>query len=132
MSELKLDLKEVGKDLEEQLKDLVPVRTRRLKNSIKYEIHETKDGYEILLEMEDYFTWLKPRRKPSKLPTRKELADARPPLPKMNDLGRVKSTQLSPRASSIMKKINFKTALEKIDKKDFEEQIKKILTYDKL
>ena len=55
MSEIKLNVNPVGQDLVDQLRDLVPVRTGRLKNSIQYKVKEVKDGYIISLIMEDYF-----------------------------------------------------------------------------
>lgn len=130
MSEFKLDLTPVGEDIVQQLKDLVPVRTGRLRNSISYEIREVKDGYVITLVMEDYMKWLKYRRKPRTLPTPRELAMARPPLPKMNNLGLVWQADLSPRAKGIMESIDYVEALSTLDPDIIENQIKNILTYD--
>lgn len=130
MSEFKLDLTPVGEDIVQQLKDLVPVRTGRLRNSISYEIREVKDGYVITLVMEDYMKWLKYRRKPRTLPTPRELAMARPPLPKMNDLGLVRQLDLSPRAKGIMESIDYVEALSTLYPDIIENQIKNILTYD--
>ena len=53
MSEIKINLNDVGQDLVDQLRDLVPVRTGRLKNSISYQIQEEEDGYVISMMMED-------------------------------------------------------------------------------
>lgn len=130
MSELKLNLNPVGQDLVEQLKELVPVRTGRLKNSIQYQIKEDAEGYVISLIMEDYFKWLKDRRLPQRLPTSKELSLASPPLPKMNRLGVVKQADLSSRSRGIMERVDIVEALSTLDPKVIEEQIKEILTYD--
>lgn len=130
MSELKLNLNPVGQDLVEQLRELVPVRTGRLKNSIQYQIKEDAEGYVISLIMEDYFKWLKDRRLPQRLPTLKELSLASPPLPKMNRLGVVKQADLSSRSRGIMERVDIVEALSTLDPKVIEEQIKEILTYD--
>lgn len=130
MSELKLNLNPVGQDLVEQLRELVPVRTGRLKNSIQYQIKEDAEGYVISLIMEDYFKWLKDRRLPQRLPTSKELSLASPPLPKMNRLGVVKQADLSSRSRGIMERVDIVEALSTLDPKVIEEQIKEILTYD--
>lgn len=127
MSDIKLNLKPVGQHLQNQLKSLVPVRTGRLRDSISYIIREEHDGYVISFQMEDYFAWLKPRKAPPTLPTRKELMMARPPLPKMNTLKSVKDSDLSPRAQKIMKSVDIKTAIDQIDKKELEEKIKEII-----
>ena len=47
MSEIKLNVNPVGQDLVEQLRNLVPVRTGRLKKSIQYQVKEVSDGYVI-------------------------------------------------------------------------------------
>ena len=39
MSEIKLNVNPVGQDLVDQVRDLVPVRTGRLKNSIQYKVN---------------------------------------------------------------------------------------------
>lgn len=130
MSELKLNLNPVGQDLVEQLRELVPVRTGRLKNSIQYQIKEDAEGYVISLIMEDYFKWLKDRRLPQRLPTSKELSLASPPLPKMNRLGVVKQADLSSRSRGIMERVDIVEALSTLDPKVIEEQIKEILNYD--
>lgn len=132
MSEIKLDITPVAEDIVQQLKELVPVRTGRLKNSIQYEVREDRDGYVITLIMEDYFKWLKVKTKPSRLPSAKELAMANPPLPKMNNLGLVKQSELSPRSRSILDRIDIMEALSTLDKTVIEKQIKEIFTYDKL
>ena len=130
MSEIKLNVNPVGNDLVDQLRSLVPVRTGRLKNSIKYQVREVTDGYVISLIMEDYFKWLKPRKLPPKLPTARELSLAAPPLPKMNTLGIVKQADLSPRAKGIMDRIDIAEAVTTLDPRIIEEQIKDILKYD--
>lgn len=130
MSELKLNLNPVGQDLVEQLRELVPVRTGRLKNSIQYQVKEDAEGYVISLIMEDYFKWLKDRRLPQRLPTSKELSLASPPLPKMNRLGVVKQADLSSRSRGIMERVDIVEALSTLDPKVIEEQIKEILNYD--
>lgn len=130
MSEIKLNLNPVGQDLIDQLRSLVPVRTGRLKNSIQYRIKEEQDGYVVSLLMEDYFKWLKNRRLPQRLPTPRELSQASPPLPKMNTLGIVKQSDLSPRSSGIMDRVDLMEALSTLDPKIIEEQIKDILKYD--
>ena len=130
MSEIKLNLNPVGQDLVDQLRSLVPVRTGRLKNSIQYRIKEEQDGYVVSLLMEDYFKWLKNRRLPQRLPTPKELSQASPPLPKMNTLGIVKQSDLSPRSRGIMDRVDLMEALSTLDPKIIEEQIKDILKYD--
>lgn len=130
MSEIKLNLNPVGQDLVDQLRSLVPVRTGRLKNSIQYRIKEEQDGYVISLLMEDYFKWLKNRRLPQRLPTPRELSQASPPLPKMNTLGIVKQSDLSPRSRGIMDRVDLMEALSTLDPKIIEEQIKDILKYD--
>lgn len=130
MSEIKLNVNPVGQDLVDQLRSLVPVRTGRLKNSIKYQVREVTDGYVISLIMEDYFKWLKDRKMPPKLPTARELSLAAPPLPKMNTLGIVKQADLSPRTKGIMDRIDIAEAVTTLDKKIIEEQIKDILKYD--
>ena len=132
MSEIELDITPVAQDIVDQLKSLVPVRTGRLRNSISYSVREVDDGYIIELVMEDYFKWLKVRRKAPRLPTAKELAMARPPLPKMNTLGRVPVRDLSPRAKGIMDSVDIVEAMTTLDKRVLEEQIKDILGYDKL
>lgn len=129
MSELKLNVNPVGQDLVDQLRELVPVRTGRLKNSIQYKVREEADGYVISLIMEDYFKWLKDRRLPQRLPTPKELSQASPPLPKMNRLGVVKQSDLSSRSRGIMDRVDIVEALSTLDPKIIEEQIKDILTY---
>ena len=128
MSEIKIDVRPVGQDLVDQLKGLVPVRTGRLKNSVQYEVREVTDGYVISLIMEDYFKWLKVRKLPKKLPTAREIALASPPLPKMNDLGVVKTSDLSPRSRSIMDKLDIAEAVTTLDPRIIEEQIKDILS----
>lgn len=130
MSELKIDMNPVGQELVRQLRSVVPVRTGRLRNSIQYEVKEEQDGYVLSLIMEDYFKWLKDRRKPMTLPTRRELMMARPPLPKMNNLGVVKQADLSPRSKRIMDSLDIMEALSTLDKEVIENQIKDILTYD--
>lgn len=127
MSELKLDVSPVAKDLVDQLKDLVPVRTGRLKNSIQYEIREVKDGYVISLIMEDYFKWLKVKTRVGRMPTPRELSMANPPLPKMNTLGVVRQSDLSPRSRDIMDRIDVVEALSTLDMTVLEEQIKDII-----
>lgn len=127
MSEIKLDLNPVGQDLVDQLRSRVPVRTGRLKNSIKYEIREVSDGYVITLVMEDYFKWLKYRTKTPTMPTPRELSLAAPPLPKMNKLGVVKQADLSPRAQGIMSAVDVVEALTTMDPKVLEEQIKDVI-----
>ena len=129
MSELKIDVTPVAKDLVDQLKGLVPVRTGRLKNSIQYEIREVSDGYVIALIMEDYFKWLKVKTREGRLPTPKEISMASPPLPKMNNLGIVKQSDLSPRAQGIMNNIDIVEALSTLDMGVIEEQIKEIMTF---
>lgn len=130
MSEIKLNVNPVGQDLVDQLRDLVPVRTGRLKNSIQYKVKEVKDGYIISLIMEDYFKWLKERRNPPKLPTPRELSLASPPLPRMNTLGVVKQEDLSSRSRGIMARVDIVEALSTLDPKVLEEQIKEIIKYD--
>jgi hypothetical protein len=130
MSEIKLNVNPVGQDLVDQLRSLVPVRTGRLKNSIKYQVREVADGYVISLIMEDYFKWLKDRKLPPKLPTARELSLAAPPLPKMNTLGIVKQADLSPRSRGIMDRIDIAEAVTTLDSRIIEEQIKDILKYD--
>lgn len=130
MSELKINMNPVGQELVRQLRSVVPVRTGRLRNSIQYEVKEEKDGYVLSLIMEDYFKWLKDRRMPMTLPTRRELMMARPPLPKMNTLGVVKQADLSPRSKRIMDSLDIMEALSTLDKEVIENQIKDILTYD--
>lgn len=130
MSEIKLNVNPVGQDLVDQLRSLVPVRTGRLKNSIKYQVREVADGYVISLIMEDYFKWLKDRKLPPKLPTARELSLAAPPLPKMNTLGIVKQADLSSRSRGIMDRIDIAEAVTTLDPRIIEEQIKDILKYD--
>lgn len=132
MSELKLNVNPVGQDLVDQLKGIVPVRTGRLKNSIQYQVKEEADGYVISLIMEDYFKWLKDRTLPPKLPTPRELSLASPPLPKMNRLGVVKQADLSTRSRGIMSRVDIVEALSTLDPEVIENQIKDIMTYDKL
>lgn len=127
MSQIKLNLNPVGQDIVQQLRDVVPVRTGRLKKSIKYEIREVSDGYVITLIMEDYFKWLKYRTKPPTMPTPRELSQASPPLPKMNRLGIVKQNELSPRAQGLMKRVDIVEAMTTLDPRILEEQIKDIL-----
>lgn len=127
MSELKIDVVPVAQDIVDQLRELVPVRTGRLKNSIQYEIREDSDGYIITLIMEDYFKWLKVKTRESRLPSPRELSMAAPPLPKMNKLGVVKQSDLSPRAQGIMGRIDLMEALSTLDKEAIEEQIKEII-----
>lgn len=130
MSEIKLNVNPVGQDLVDQLRDLVPVRTGRLKNSIQYKVNEVKDGYIISLIMEDYFKWLKERTRTPKLPTPRELSLASPPLPRMNTLGVVKQEDLSSRSRGIMARVDIVEALTTMDPKVLEEQIKEIIKYD--
>lgn len=130
MSELKLNVNPVGQDLVDQLRNLVPVRTGRLKNSIQYQVKEEADGYVISLIMEDYFKWLKDRKLPPKLPTPRELSLASPPLPKMNRLGVVKQADLSTRSRGIMSRVDIVEALTTLDPEVLENQIKEILKYD--
>ena len=130
MSEIKLNVNPVGQDLVDQLRSLVPVRTGRLKNSIKYQVREVADGYVISLIMEDYFKWLKDRKLPPKLPTARELSLAAPPLPKMNTLGIVKQADLSPRSRGILERVDIAEAVTTLDPRFIEEQIKDILKYD--
>ena len=127
MSEIKLDVTPVAKDIADQLKDLVPVRTGRLRNSIKYEIREVSDGYVISLIMEDYFKWLKVKTREGRLPTPRELSMAEPPLPKMNDLGVVVQSDLSPRARGILDRVDIVEAMTTLDMTILEEQIKDII-----
>lgn len=130
MSLIKINVNPVGKDLVDQLRSLVPVRTGRLKNSISYQVQEVDDGYVISLQMEDYFKWLKDRRLPMKLPTPRELSLASPPLPKMNSLGKVKESELSSRSLDIMHRVDIPEALSTLDPKILEEQIKEVMKYD--
>ena len=130
MSEIKLNVNPVGQDLVEQLRNLVPVRTGRLKKSIQYQVKEVSDGYVISLIMEDYFKWLKDRTRPQRLPTPRELSLANPPLPKMNTLGVVRQADLSSRSRGIMGKVDIVEALTTLDPKILEEQIKEIMKYD--
>jgi hypothetical protein len=130
MSELKLNVNPVGRDLVEQLRNLVPVRTGRLRKSIQYKVEEQTDGYVISLIMEDYFKWLKDRRLPMRLPTPRELSLAAPPLPRMNDLGVVRQADLSPRSRGIMDRVDIVEALSTLDPEVIENQIKEILNYD--
>lgn len=127
MSEIKMNVNPVGQDLVDQLRNLVPVRTGRLKNSIQYRVREEDDGYVISLLMEDYFKWLKDRTRPPKLPTPMELSLATPPLPRMNKLGVVKQADLSSRSRGIMEKVDIMEALSTLDPKEIEEQIKDII-----
>lgn len=127
MSEIKMNVNPVGQDLVDQLRNLVPVRTGRLKNSIQYRVREEADGYVISLLMEDYFKWLKDRTRPPKLPTPRELSLATPPLPRMNKLGVVKQADLSSRSKGIMDKVDIMEALSTLDPKEIEEQIKDII-----
>lgn len=127
MSQIKLNLNPVGQDIVQQLRDVVPVRTGRLRKSIKYEIREVSDGYVITLIMEDYFKWLKYRTKPPTMPTPRELSLATPPLPKMNRLGVVKQNDLSPRAQGLMRQVDIVEAMTTLDPRILEEQIKDIL-----
>lgn len=130
MSEIKLNVHPVGQDLVDQLRSVVPVRTGRLKNSIRYDVRETSDGYVISLIMEDYFKWLKDRRLPQRLPTPRELSLAAPPLPRMNTLGKVRKEELSPRSRGLMDRVDIVEALTTMDPKILENQIKDILDYD--
>ena len=127
MSTIKLNVNPVGQDLVDQLREQVPVRTGRLKNSIQYKVREESDGYVISLVMEDYFKWLQPRTRPMRMPTPRELSLASPPLPRMNMLGVVKQADLSPRARSIMDRVDIVEALSTLDPKVIEEQIKDII-----
>lgn len=127
MSTIKLNVNPVGQDLVDQLREQVPVRTGRLKNSIQYKVREESDGYVISLVMEDYFKWLQPRTRPMRMPTPRELSLASPPLPRMNTLGVVKQADLSPRARSIMDRVDIVEALSTLDPKVIEEQIKDII-----
>lgn len=127
MSNIKLNVAPVGAEIVKQLKKLVPVRTGRLRNGISYEVHEQKDGYVVYIKMEDYFAWLKPRTKAPTLPSPRELALSKPPLPKMNNLGLVKQSELTPRSRSIMSKIDMKKALRQMALKELIEDIKSIL-----
>lgn len=127
MSEIKIDVTPVAQDLVDQLRSQVPVRTGRLKNSIQYEVREDSDGYVITLIMEDYFKWLKVKTKTGRLPSPRELSMAAPPLPKMNKLGIVKQSDLSPRAQGIMSRVDIVEALTTLDMKVLEEQIKEII-----
>lgn len=129
MSEIKLNVNPVGKDLVDQLRNLVPVRTGRLKKSIQYQVKEVSDGYIISLIMEDYFKWLKDRTRPQRLPTQKELSMTNPPLPRMNTLGVVRQADLSSRSRGIMEKVDIVEALTTLDPKVLEEQIKEIMKY---
>lgn len=122
-----MNVNPVGQDLVDQLRNLVPVRTGRLKNSIQYRVREEADGYVISLLMEDYFKWLKDRTRPPKLPTPRELSLATPPLPRMNKLGVVKQADLSSRSKGIMEKVDIMEALSTLDPKEIEEQIKDII-----
>lgn len=127
MADIKLNLNPVAEDIKQQLQALVPVRTGRLQKGISYLIREEQDGYVILLVMEDYFKYLKPKTKTSKPPTATELAMASPPLPKMNTLGVVPKTELSPRSQSIIGKININTAMQKMDKEELKKTLKKLI-----
>ena len=127
MSEIKLNVNPVGQDLVDQLRQQVPVRTGRLRKSIKYQVRELSDGYLISLIMEDYFKWLKPRTRPMRMPTPRELSLATPPLPRMNRLGVVKQADLSPRAQGIMRRVDIVEAMTTLDPKVLEEQIKDII-----
>ena len=127
MSEIKLNVNPVGQDLVDQLRQQVPVRTGRLRKSIKYQVRELSDGYLISLIMEDYFKWLKPRTQPMRMPTPRELSLATPPLPRMNRLGVVKQNELSPRAQGIMRRVDIVEAMTTLDPKVLEEQIKDII-----
>ena len=127
MSEIKLNVNPVGQDLVDQLRQQVPVRTGRLRKSIKYQVRELSDGYLISLIMEDYFKWLKPRTQPMRMPTPRELSLATPPLPRMNRLGVVKQNELSPRAQGIMRRVDVVEAMTTLDPKVLEEQIKDII-----
>ena len=127
MSGIKLNLNPVGQDIVKQLRDVVPVRTGRLKKSIVYDIYEVEDGYVIRLTMEDYFKWLKYRTQPVRMPTQRELSMAAPPLPKMNRLGLVRQEDLSPRARGLMGQVDIVEAMTTLDPRILEEQIKDII-----
>ena len=127
MSKIQIDLTPVAQDLESQLKSLVPVRTGRLRKSIKYQIEEDDSGYVISFLMEDYFKWLKPRRLPMTLPSPRELAMANPPLPKMNTLGKVRKSDLSSRSQGIIDSLNINAAVSLLDRDVIYNQIKDIL-----
>ena len=127
MSGIKLNLNPVGQDIVKQLRDVVPVRTGRLKKSIVYDIYEVEDGYVIRLTMEDYFKWLKYRTQPVRIPTQRELSMASPPLPKMNRLGLVRQEDLSPRARGLMGQVDIVEAMTTLDPRILEEQIKDII-----
>lgn len=132
MSEIKLNLVPVAEDIVSQLKNLVPVRTGRLKNSIRYKITQKGDDYYISIILEDYIKWLRPKTKPSTLPTAKELAMAKPPLPRMNDLRLKGIEELSPRSQGIFRKIDIESSFDKMDMTVLENEIRKIIAYDKL
>lgn len=127
MSGIKLNLNPVCQDIVKQLRDVVPVRTGRLKKSITYSIYEVEDGYVIRLTMEDYFKWLKFRTRPQTMPTQRELSMAAPPLPKMNRLGLVRQEDLSPRARGLMGQVDIVEAMTTLDPRILEEQIKDII-----
>lgn len=129
---IKIDLKPVAEDLAAQLKNLVPVRTGRLRDSISYRIDRRGDDYYISLIMEDYIAWLKPKTKPSRLPSPRELAMANPPLPKMNDLKLKGVEQLSPRSQGIFRKLDIESAFDELDLSELDNEIRKILAYDGL
>lgn len=108
------------------LKSHVPVRTGRLRNSIKAELDDEGDWtYTIRIICEDYFAWLKYRKRPSTPPTSRELDMSRPPLPKMNSLGLVPRNELSPRSKGIMESLDM-SSIESL-RPVVENRIKEIL-----
>lgn len=130
ITSIQLRLDPVAKNIVGQLKGSVPVWTGRLKNSIKYTIQRKGDDYLIFITMEDYFVWLKNRTKTPRLPSPRQLALARPPLPKMNNLRNITFNDLSPRAKGILQSVDMEAAFKELDLSELEKELRKVLVYD--
>lgn len=130
ITSIQLRLDPVAKNIVGQLQGSVPVWTGRLRDSIKYTIKRKGDDYFIYITAEDYLVWLKNRTKTPRLPSPRQLALARPPLPKLNNLRNVTFNDLSPRAKGILQSVDMELAFKELDLSELEKELRKVLVYD--
>lgn len=130
---LKAIIEEAAKKFAKDFQSKMPVRTGRLRKGIKYEVITENNvssiggAYKVLIISEDYLKWLKDRTKP--LPTNiLKWTGVIDQLPEMNKLGNVKPTELSNRAKSLIRGLNFEKYLDKDEiSKYYEDEITRLI-----
>lgn len=111
---LKQIISEAANEFVTELKEIVPVRSGKLKAGLKYEVKVGLDGIKVLIISEDYLKWLRERTKP--LPTNVlRWSGSVQSLPEMNSLPETQINQLSSRSKSILDSLNFEDYLDKSD-----------------